>query len=481
PLYFFIFQEENVHKVFAGALFFGLIFSGYIFSITLFSFTWIPEAHLFSTTVKLVSLPIVLFASAITALAICVVMHKNRVLAPIERAVLFSIFAVAEWIIGTVFMGFNYGSLAYAASHLSALRFMASIGGTFLVTFVVVFGNAAFAEALRFLFQTKKRKLPLLIPLCIFGVVIGASFIYQRMSSSAPMTVSPSISVAVIQDQTRKESEAFGTVVQGLFQFPLLENHIKEALVSHPDIIIYPFSPWVGVVSDTLDNSGYTKNVIGMDFATFKQWLNTHLPPETTLVTWDTRLKDGDYLNEIAFWRGGVLVNSYSKKTLFPFMDYTPNWAQRLGLYSTPYDATAGTNTSPVYVGKAAIGSLVCSEDPGSGQENGKVADVVFAIGSEAMFTSSLASEFNLLNAQLRATESGRMFIRANRFGPSALIDTYGNIVKEAPLNYSGVFLVEVPVETEHRTVPYSAITEYPFIILLIGYSLLLFVKRSKN
>ncbi|MDO8593791.1 MAG: hypothetical protein Q7R59_02755, partial [bacterium] len=47
PLYFFIFQEENVHKVFAGALFFGLIFSGYIFSITLFSFTWIPEAHLF--------------------------------------------------------------------------------------------------------------------------------------------------------------------------------------------------------------------------------------------------------------------------------------------------------------------------------------------------------------------------------------------------------------------------------------------------
>ncbi len=393
------------------------------------------------------------------------------------------LFAVVEWIMSSVLIGFNYGSLAYAASHIPALRFLASIGGTSLVTFAAAFGNAAFAEALWFLFQTKKRGATLLIPLGIFGAIIGVSFIYQHIFPAASVTAPPSISVAIIQDSTRKKGEAFGAVVQRSFQFPLLEKHVREALALRPDIIIYPFSPWVGVIANTLDNSGFTKDVVGMDFAIFKKWLTAHLPPETTLVTWNTRLEGGEYWSEIGFWRDGTLVDSYRKMKLFPFFDYTPRWAQRLGLYSTPYDGTVGTSTSPVFVGKAAIGNLVCSEvsRSESGQENGKGADVIFAIGSEAMFTSPLASEFNLLNAQLRAVESGRYVIRANKFGSSALIDPYGNIVKEMVHGQSGVLFVEVPVQTERRTTLYSATTEYLFLILSAGYVLFLWSKKSKN
>lgn len=472
PMYFFIFQEKDVYRIFTGVLFFGLIFSGYLSYITLFSFNWIPQAHLFSSMVKLFSIPLVLFISALTAFGICLLKTGKEGLTPLERVILFGIFAVVELIIGKMFIGFNYGSLAYAATNIPALRFMASLGGTFLVTFMVVFGNAALAEALRFLFQTKKRDGALLIPIGIFVAVIGISFVYQNISRAVPATSSSFVSVAVIQDTTRKESEAFGTVVDGSFQFPLLEKRLEEALASQPDIIIYPFSPWIGVLGDTMDNSGFTTNVIGMDFAIFRKWLNTHVPPETTLVTWDTRLADGKYWNEINFWKGGALADSYRKIKLFPFMDYTPAWAGRLGIYSTPYDGTAGTNTSPVIIGKAVIGNLICSEVnlPRSAQANGKDANVLFAIGSEAMFTNSFPNEFNLLNAQLRAVESGRMVIRANKFGPSALIDTYGNIIKEIPYNQSGILFVEVPMQAGRTTTLYSIITEYPFLILLIGY-----------
>ncbi|MEK7094426.1 MAG: hypothetical protein AAB903_03765, partial [Patescibacteria group bacterium] len=343
------------------------------FSITLSGFNWIPEAHLFSALVKWLAIPIVLFISIITTLAICLFGIIKERLTPLERAIFFGTFAVAEWFIGRVFMGFNYGSLAYAAAYIPTLRFVASIGGTFLVTFMVVFGNAAIAEALRFLFQTKKRDFALLIPLSVFVIILSASFAYQHIFPATRTTASSSISVAVIQDQTRKESEAFGTVVQDSFQFPLLEKRVKEALTSHPDIIIYPFSPWIGTLANKLDNSGFTKDVIGMDYDIFGKWLNAHVPPETILVTWDTHLEKGEYFGQIDFWKGGALVDSYKKVTLFPFMDYTPQWSQRLGVYSLPYDGTAGTSTTPVFIGNAIIGNLVCSEIalPESAQENG--------------------------------------------------------------------------------------------------------------
>ena len=483
PLYIFIFQEKDNRRFFVGILLFRFIFSGFLSFMVFSSFIWIPEAYLFSNSVKLLAIPIVLFVSTVTVL----VAYLFRALiprTPFGRAMLFGIFfAVVELIISNVLAGFNYGSPAYAASHIPALRFLASIGGTSLVTFAVAFGNAALAEAMRFLFQTKKRDPVLLVPLGIFGVIIGISSAYQHIFPVAPVAAPSSISVAVIQDSTRKKGEAFGTVVQGSFQFPLLERHVKEALTLRPDIIIYPFSPWVGVIADTLDNSGFTTDVVGMDFAIFKKWLTANLPPETTLVTWGTRLEGGKYWSEIAFWKGGALAGSYKKIKLFPFFDYTPQWAEQLGIYSTPIDGTAGTSTSPIIIGKAVIGNLVCSEvtRPDSARENGGTADVLFAIGSEAMFTSPLASEFNLLNTQLRAVESGRYVIRANKFGSSALIDPYGNIVKEMAHNQSGVLFVEVPIQTKHRTTPYGAVTEYPFLILLVGYALFLWSKKSKG
>lgn len=480
PLYLFILNEKSIFRIAAGALFLGLIFSGYIFSITLAGFNWIPQAHLFSTLAKWMAVPIVLLISAATALAICLFGIVKDRLTPLERAVFFGTFAIAEWMMSKAFMGYDYGSLAYPASHIPALRLMASIGGAFLVTFVVVFGNAALAEALRFLARRGKRDFALLIPLFIFVAIIGASSSYQYLHPAPPTTASPSVSVAIIQDSSHDENDSFGKVVDGSFQFPLLEKYIAEAAVAHPRVIIYPFSPWEGVISEKLDNSAFTTNIIGMDFATFGKWLSAHVPPETTLVTWVTHLENGVYWNNIDFWKNGVLVASHQKTRLFPFMDYTPEWSQRLGVYSLPYDGTAGTSTAPVKIGTLALGNLVCSEValPATARENGKDADVLFAIGSEAMFSSPIPSEFNLLNAQLRATETGRAVIRANKFGPSALIDPYGNIVKKLARDESGVLIVEVPAQTKRDTTLYSAVTEYPFLLLLAGYALFLVMRK---
>lgn len=475
PLYLFIYRESDTIRIFTGVLFFGLIFSGYLTYVTLFSFTWIPQAHLFSSAIKLFAVPFVICISVVTALGICLLKTEKKGLQPLERVLLFGIFSIIEWLIGSVFIGFNYGSLTYAASHIPALRYLASIGGAFLVSFMVVFGNAAIAEALQFVSRPKTRTKAMLLPLGVFITIYSLSFLYQQLYPVVQNT-SQTTSIAIIQDQTRKEADAFGSIQHGEFTFPLLERRVKEALAKNPDIIIYPFSPWIGAISSSLDNRRFTKDVIGMDYATFGRWLRAHLPPDTTLATWDTHFENGTYWNEINFWRNGKIVGTYQKRRLFPFMDYTPRWSADHGVYSTPYDGTAGTSTTPIAIGTIAVGNLVCSEvsRTDSARENGREADILFAIGSEAMFTNPAPNEFNLMNAQLRATETGRAVIRANKFGPSAYIDARGNVIGKLPYGESGVLFASVPAHTDHATTLYSTLTEYPFIGLLSGYVLFL-------
>ncbi|MEK7514577.1 MAG: hypothetical protein AAB587_02035, partial [Patescibacteria group bacterium] len=59
PFYIFLFKENSAKKVFIGGMLLGLIFSGYLSYSTISSFTWIGEAHLFTTLVKFLFIPVV--------------------------------------------------------------------------------------------------------------------------------------------------------------------------------------------------------------------------------------------------------------------------------------------------------------------------------------------------------------------------------------------------------------------------------------
>src|SRR3989344_8352969 len=98
PIYIFIFQGKNVHKIFSGVLFWVLIFSGSLSFMLFSSFTWIPEAYLFSNSVKLLAVPIVLFTSIVAALLVAYLSKALIPRTPFERALIFSIFfTVINW------------------------------------------------------------------------------------------------------------------------------------------------------------------------------------------------------------------------------------------------------------------------------------------------------------------------------------------------------------------------------------------------
>src|SRR5574337_990879 len=104
-------------------------------------------------------------------------------------------------------------------------------------------------------------------------------------------------------------------------------------------------------------------------------------------------------------------------------MDYTPLWAQRLGLYSTPYDVTAGAPDNHASLDGISVGSLLCSEldQADLGRQTAATSSLIIAAGSEAMFVDDVASEFSVRAAQFRAAENHVPVVRGNMLGPSVI------------------------------------------------------------
>ncbi|MEK7514503.1 MAG: nitrilase-related carbon-nitrogen hydrolase, partial [Patescibacteria group bacterium] len=435
-----------------------------------------------------------LSSAVIGAISVFTMYLRKKVHTPLERTLVSGLFSIIEWVLGTLLVGFNYSSLSYAAVHFSPIRAAASIGGALLVAFIVVFGNVALGEVLLFLEQLKSSKntkdtvtqkkkfwwLPSFIPIILWVVMLLVFSLPNILFKNNSDAVKSSISIAVIQDQDRDIESVFGEVIDGAFHSIRLESRIQEAGMLNPDIIIYPFSPWSGVISDTMDNTSFNKEVIAVDFKTFGAWLKANVAPETTFVLWGTALREGQYVNEIEFWKNGELVGAYQKRKIFPFLDYTPMWAQSMGIYSTPFDATAGTSTRPVEINGVTIGSLVCSEvmDPLIAWENARNADIVFAVGSEAVFTNPLAGEFNLINAQLRATETRRPIIRANKLGPSAIIDSNGVIIEKMDYGESGILFGKIEMGKNKPETLYGRVGDYALLSLFTLYLVFILYRK---
>jgi len=450
PMYLFAVSRTKVWQGFVGGLIYGVFFAGVVAHAVMSGFNWLPEATLFIAYMKMLGWVIVLINGLVGGVVFASITYialrtKNHMLLAIFSVL---ILLAYEYIIVLAAFGYHYGSLGYIATEFERLRIFAEYGGSYAVATFVILINILVAEVVRAMRTGTFTFVAQLALVCVFMQIAA----YSLQAPLAPQV--GHVRVAVIQEQSRG-LDAFGVVENGVFSFPSLEAHVQDALIEKPDILIYPIAPWSGVLSDEVDNTRFDREVIVISDAMLSAWLKKHVTPDVVFVFWYTTYRDGDYLNEMTFWQDGEQIEGYQKRKIFPFFDYVPEWAQSLGMYSLPYDGTAGTDASPSVVGDARVGSLVCSEvvDRKTAQENSQTANMLFAIGSEALFSHKLPSEYNNLNAQLRAAELGLPVVRANRSGPSAVFDADGSVIASMPYGVSGVFVAEVPVyDGRHKT-----------------------------
>jgi len=488
PMYRYVHDARNYPYVFGAGVLFGLMLSGYVSAVTLFGFSWIEETYLFSQFVRLLMVPIVIVMGLVSGLIWMLFAYLQAwTRSPIERVLLFSsTFPLLELAVGAALLGLNYGSLVYAGMQVPAVRAFASLGGALLITFMVTFWNAALAEAIEGIIA-RRSLAHRFAPLALWAGVVSVWWLtFTTIHAPEDDTGTRSITIALVQDQTTDEDAAFGKMSNDGFSFPVLEEHLDDPRLEEADVIAYPFSPFVGVLSESVDNQRFNKEVIGADYAHFGDWAAEHVPESATLAIWHSTLAGGKYFNEFTYWSDGALTGVYRKRDLFPFFDYTPEWAQDMGLYTTPFDVTPGTSTPPLSMNGLALGGLVCSEiaTPGPLRERAATMDIALSLGSEAMFQHALAREYSLMNAQLRAVEFNRPVVRANRTGPSGIFDARGASVLHYASGASGVALGTLRAATSPSETVYAQYENTPLLIgigVFFGYILLRGRRRTEE
>lgn len=437
PLYYFVagYPERSYLRIFLAGGIAGGVFAFALSYFTLVQFNWLPEAYLFTDLVRLAVIPITILGAVICGSAGLLYRFLRSDSIILNALVGAAAYTGSELTMRAIFGGYYFGLLGYAASHLISLMSFAAIGGAPLVSFIVALVNAFFAEGIAS-WQKQRRKFVISVSVCIAALLI--LFAANQWYLSHPSRALGSLFIAVVQEGDRN-AITFGTEKDGSFSSPMMQRLVTEAAAGHPDLLIYPFSPVEGALYRG-DKPPFNKNILIANEGVFGAWLRP-LAGTSTVMTWDTVYSGEKFLNEYEFWQEGKVVSEYTKRKLFPFMDYTPEWAQRIGLYSTPYDATPGAPDNHASLNGIPVGSLLCSELDRAdlARRTAATSSLIIAAGSEAMFVDDIASEFSVRAAQFRAAENHVPVVRGNMLGPSVIIGADGSILSEVPTGQEGV------------------------------------------
>ncbi|WP_320784471.1 apolipoprotein N-acyltransferase [Streptomyces sp. CRN 30] len=198
----------------------------------------------------------------------------------------------------------------------------------------------------------------------------------------------------------------------------------------------------------------------------------------SVLVNVDARRSDrpGIYKSSVLVGPDGPSGQRYDKMRLVPFGEYVParsllGWATSVGK-AAGEDRRRGTEQVVMDVGGGLrVGPMVCFESafPDMSRhlaEDG--AEVLLAQSSTSTFQESWAPEQHASLAALRAAETGRPMVHATLTGVSAVYDASG--ARTGPwlgTDTSGARVYEVPLA--HGTTPYVRFGDWvPYTALLV-------------
>ena len=479
PLYYMVLAYKGSYwQVWWGGFVTGSLFALSLSYFTVTQFQWVPEAYLFTALVHLSFIPIALVGGLLCG-ASCVIFrllsNDSFLLTSLLGA---AAYTLSEMLLYAVSGGYYFAMLAYAATPVVPLMDIAAFGGAFGVSFAIALVNSFLALML---VHVPARGLGSLYrgALGFLGVVVVAAAGYSYLHSGPPPT--QNFAVAIIQASSR-DAVDFGAEQGDVFSSPALQALLLQAAEGHPDLVVYPFSLVEGALYAG-EKPQLNKSVLVASEESVGTWLGSFMPASSTVMTWSTLYEDGAFLNDFEFWQDGVLAARYQKRKLFPFIDYTPLWAQRLGFYSTSVDTVPGEEGDGlVHFGNAVATGILCSEIHMQPLARAAAFDSQFLLsaGSEAIFTDSVASNFSLKAAQLRAAENGMPAIRANLLGPSGIIAADGSFIAWMDAGESGVLRGAAPL-SEPRPTFFSRWGNAPVALLLFFIGAAALARRYKN
>jgi apolipoprotein N-acyltransferase len=332
------------------------------------------------------------------------------------------------------FGGFPWADLGVALHDVPAARAVASVGGTLLVTFVIVAVNGLALDLVLALRAHVSRA----AVLAALGVLALLVAVVVADATRFDPTTTGHLRVAVLQGDDEQLPLA-----QQVNQL-LTEKHfaLADRLRGDYDLIVFPES---SLDTDPEQDPGLRTRL-------------TALAAEhhaAVLVNARTPATDGRYRNtNLLYTPAGRLQGTYSKEHLVPFGEYVP-WRDALSwlpqLRQVPYDFEPGHVRTMFHVAGHPVGSVICFESAFGPLVRDFVRDGAQAIlvsTNNRSYQRSGNTEQHLALGQMRAAETGRAVLQASVSGVSAVIDPDGSVHDRTNLFEAAVVTASVPTST---------------------------------
>lgn len=324
-----------------------------------------------------------------------------------------------------------------------ALR-LASIGGVWLVSFLVVLVNTCVTALLALASVRRAAAVAL----------ASAALVTTAVALWAPRAQgSGTVRIAVVQP---------GTTETDRFEREVRLTH--DLLGTHPDLVVWGESSVTVDLTDhqgTLDRLTALSRAVGAD----------------VLVNVDAPRADGKGISKTSTLIGpdGVRGPTYDKMRLVPFGEYIPlrsllGWATSVGK-AADQDRVPGARQVVMDTGVLRFGPMVCFESAFPDMSRHLTADgaqVLVAQSSTSTFQHSWAPAQHASLAALRAAETWRPMVHSTLTGITAVYDADGRQVgRRIGTDRSTSAVYEVPLAT--GTSPYVRLGDWvPRLALLL-------------
>ncbi|MER5756495.1 apolipoprotein N-acyltransferase [Streptomyces sp. NPDC002088] len=340
-------------------------------------------------------------------------------------------------------LGGPWGMLGASQWQVEAALRLASVGGVWLLSFLVVAVNVAFAV----LASVRESRVPALAGLVATAAATSAAWVWSPRPD-----IDGRARIAVVQPGIIDGTDS------GDHRFAREEQLTRELVGRDVDLIVWGES---SVGFDLGDRPDLARRI-----ATLSQETGADI-----LVNVDAHRSDrpGIYKSSILVGPDGPTGYRYDKMRLVPFGEYVParsllGWATSVGK-AAGEDRRRGTEQVVMNAGHGLhIGPLVCFETAFPDMtrhlaEDG--ADVLVGQSSTSTFQQSWAPEQHASLAALRAAETGRPMVHATLTGVSAVYGPSGERIGSwLGTSASAAQVYEVPLAT--GITPYVRFGDWP-------------------
>ncbi|HVM32529.1 MAG TPA: apolipoprotein N-acyltransferase [bacterium] len=331
-------------------------------------------------------------------------------------------FIRTHWLFG----GFPWGQIGYALAPYPSFLVLASLGGVYALTFLVVWVNASFARGLVFFFGGEKGRWPRywLLPPVLLVLIFGWGSWRVRQT---PLALKGS--VAIVQpdiDQSVKWDRAYADET-----YRRLEKWTLAAGRGKPDLILWPET---SAPSFLLWTPNDFKRVSGI-----VRRVGTPLLAGCLDLSRGGQAPEADYNAAVHFRPDGRPQGVYRKRHLVPFGEYVP--FQKYLWFLGPVVRDLGSfQPGPSYCSFPAGGftysPVICYEAifPEDIREACAGADVLVNISNDAWYGQTACAYQHAMMAVVRAAEERKPLFRCANTGVSLATDPLGRILGQTPL-----------------------------------------------